>query len=128
MSLNSDEEINTDIEEKGEPVSEETAQDLFWKKATETIGELKEPVVALLKMKLEKPKIPTVADIMNEVMSNLDVLVERKLIQNLIKVGILEPKSLDEFDKANQRNNPKPRAAYDASQAALGDVNVLGKY
>lgn len=129
MSLNSDEEINTNIdEEKGEPVAEETAQDIFWKKATEVLESLKEPVITFLKVKSEKPKVPSIAELLNEVMNNLDPVIERKLIQNLVKVGILEPRSLDEFDKAQQRSNPKPRPAFDASQAALGDMKVLGQY
>lgn len=135
MSLNSDEEINNDeeintniSEEKGDTVAEETAQDLFWKKATEVLESLKEPVATFLKVKSEKPKIPSVHELLNEVMNNLDPVIERKLIQNLVKVGILEPRSLDEFDKAQQRNNPKQSVPYDASRAALGDVKVIGQY
>jgi len=128
MNLNSDEEINTDIDEKGGPVTEETSQDVFWKKATEFLESIKEPIATFLKVKSEKPKVPSIAELLNEVMNNLDPVIERKLIQNLVKVGILEPKSLDEFDKAQQRNNPKPRPTYDASQVALGDVKVLGQY
>lgn len=111
-----------------EKVSEKTPQDLFWEKATEVLESVREPLVNLLNAKSEKPKMPSMADILNEVSTKLDSVIDRKVIARLVDCGVLEPRALDDYDKAMQKRNPTPRPAYDAASAALGDVQTLGKF